>query len=103
MHEQRRSKAVDLAEILLGVISVIDDRSVDSVAHGRQEGHQPSKAIAEYGNLAAAFLQLGHNVGGVLNVPGAGGSVIGLTQAKAMLPVSLGGDAKVKARFLALE
>src|SRR5882757_10868260 len=37
MHQQRRMEAVHLAQILLSVPTVKDDRSIDAVAHGRQE------------------------------------------------------------------
>ena len=80
-------KAVDLPQILLSVAAMIGDRGVDAVAHGGQEGHQPAEAIAKDGDLAGALGQLGHSVGGVLDVPGAGVSVIGLIEAKAVLPV----------------
>src|SRR6266446_5666873 len=103
MHQQRRIKPVDLAQIFLSVTAVIDDRSIDAMAHGRQEGHQPAEAIAEDRNLAAAFVELDHNVGGVLNVPDAGISVIGLIETKAVLPVGFGGDAEVDARLLTPE
>ena len=53
MHQQRSMKAPDLAQILLGVAAVIGDRSVNALAHGRQERHQPAEAIAEDGNLAS--------------------------------------------------
>jgi len=39
-----------------------------------------------------ALRQLGHDVSGVLNVLGAGVSIIGLIEAKAVLPVGLVGD-----------
>src|SRR6266404_5949152 len=68
MHQQRRIKPVDLAQIFLSVTAVIDDRSVDAVARSRQEGHQPTEAIAEDGNPADALGELGHDVGRVLNV-----------------------------------
>src|SRR5439155_16986651 len=55
MHQQRRIKPVDLAQIFLSVTAVIHDRSVDAVACGRQERHQPTEAIAENGNPADAL------------------------------------------------
>ena len=58
MHQQRRIKPIDLAQIFLSVAAVIGDRGVDAVAHGRQEGHQPAEAIAEDGNLAGALREL---------------------------------------------
>src|SRR6266404_9414681 len=103
MHQQRRIKAVDLAQIFLSVTAVISDRSIDAIARGGQEGHQPAEAIAEDGNLADAPRQLGHGVGGVLNVPSAGISIICLIEAKAVLPVGFGGDAEVDARLLTPE
>src|SRR5258708_37173258 len=83
--------------------AVISDRNVDAVAHGCQKDHQRAEAIAENGNLAGAPRQFGHDVDSVLSVPGAGVSVIGLIQTKAVLPIGLGGDAKVDARLLAPE
>ena len=66
--------------------------------------HRRSRSpIAEDGNLAGALGQLGHNIGGVLDVPGTGVAVIGLIKAKAVLPVRLGDDAEVDARFLTPE
>jgi hypothetical protein len=53
-------------------------------------------AIAGDGNLAGALRQLGHDIGGVLDVPGTGVVVIGLIKAKAVLPVRLGGDAELE-------
>ena len=47
-----------------------------------------------------ALGQLGHIVGGVLDVPGAGLSVIGLIETKAVAPVGLGGDAEIDAWLL---
>src|SRR6266403_5007553 len=44
MHQQRRIKPIDLAQIFLSVTAVIGDRSIDAMAHGRQEGHQPAEA-----------------------------------------------------------
>src|ERR1700686_3821578 len=58
MHQQRRSKPVDLTQIFLSVTAVISDRSVDAVAHGCQKDHQPAEAVAEDGYLAGAFRQL---------------------------------------------
>src|SRR5580658_5529079 len=96
-------KAVDLTQILLGVTTVIGDRSVGALAHGRQEGHQRAEAIAEDGNLASAIGQFSSSVERILNIPDARVPVIGLIEAKAELPVSLGGDVKVNARLLAPE
>src|SRR5271167_353337 len=69
MQPQRRIQTVDLAQVFLGVTAVIDNRSVDGVARGRQEGHQPSEAIAEDSNSADALRKPGYDVGGVPNVP----------------------------------
>src|SRR5580700_5532526 len=60
MHQQRRIKAVDLAKILLGVTAVIRDRGVGTVAHGCEEYHQPTEAIAQDGDLARALRQFSH-------------------------------------------
>jgi hypothetical protein len=40
MHQERRIKAVDLAQILLGVTAVIGNGYINVAAHGRQERHQ---------------------------------------------------------------
>src|ERR1700732_4934223 len=96
-------KPVDLAQIFLSVTAVISDRSVDAIAHGCEKDHQRAEAVAEDGNPAGAPRQLGHGVDGVLNVPGASVSVIGLIETKAVLPVGLGGDAEVDARLLTPE
>ena len=89
MHQHGRMKPIDLSQIFVSVTAVISDRSVDAVAHGCQKDHQRAEAIAEDGNLAGAPRQLGHGVGGVLNVPSAGVPVIGLIETKAVLPVGL--------------
>ncbi len=89
MHQHGRMKPIDLSQIFLGVTAVISDCSVYAVAHGCQKDHQRAEAIAEDGNLAGAPRQLGHGVGGVLNVPSAGVPVIGLIETKAVLPVGL--------------
>src|SRR5438067_543076 len=43
VHQQRRIKTVDLAQIFLSVTAVISDRGVDAVARSRQEGHQATE------------------------------------------------------------
>src|SRR5260370_31231919 len=68
MHQQRRIEPVDLAQIFLGVTAVIDDRSFDAIAGGRQECHQAAEAVTENGNLTSALRQLCHGVGVVLNI-----------------------------------
>src|SRR5260370_42012289 len=78
MHQQRSIKSVDLAEIFLSVAAVINDRSVDAVANGCQEGHQTADAKAQDGNPTSAAGELGHVIDGTLDVPGAGVSVIRL-------------------------
>ena len=103
MHKQRGMKAVEFAQIFLGVTAVIGDCSVGAVTHGRQEAHQAAEAVAEDRNLTAAIGQFSHNVNGVLNVPGARIPVIGLIKTKAVLPVRIGSDAKVDSRLLAPE
>ena len=75
MHQQGRVQAVDLVEIFFGIAAVISDGGVDGVARGRQEGHQRAEAITQNSDFAVAFGQIGHNVGGVLNVLDAGVSV----------------------------
>ena len=91
MHEKGRMKPIDLSQIFLSIAAVISDRGVDAVvAHGCQEDHQPAEAIAEDGHFAGAPRQFGHDIGGVPNVLGACVPVIGLIEAKAMLPVGLG-------------
>ena len=92
MHQQRRIKSVDLVEIFLSVTTVIYDRRIDTIARGRQESHRSAEAIAKDGNPADTLRQLGHDISGVLNVLGAGVSIIGLIEAKAVLPVGLVGD-----------
>src|SRR5258708_22394795 len=103
MHQHGRMKPIDLSQIFVSVAAVISDRSVDAVAHGCQKDHQRAEAIAVDGNLAGASRQLSHGVDGVLNVPSAGVSVIGLIETKTVLPLRLGGDAEVDARLLTPE
>jgi hypothetical protein len=100
VHQQRRIKPVDLSQIFFSFAAVISDRGVHAIAHRREESHQPAEAVAEDCNRASAPRQLGHGVGGVLNVSGAGVSVIALIRSKTVLPVGLGGDAEVDARLL---
>src|ERR1700733_15189123 len=100
MHQQRRIKPLELAQILISVPAVISDRGVNAIANSGQEGHQSTEAKAHDGNLTTAARELGHRVGGIPDVPGAGVSVVSLVEAKAMLPVGLGGDAEVNARLL---
>jgi hypothetical protein len=103
MHQHGRMEPIDLSQIFLSVTAVISDRSVDAVAHGCQKDHQRAEAIAEDGNLAGVPRQLGHGVDSVLSVPGTSVPVIGLIKTKAVLPVGLGGDAKVDAGLLTPE
>jgi len=75
VHQQGRMETIDLVQILLSVTTVVGDRSVNAVAHSRQEGHQRPEAVPKYGYLTGALGHLGHGVGGVLDVPGTGVSV----------------------------
>src|SRR5271170_7000921 len=101
MHEKGRMKPIDLSQIFLGIGAVIPDRGVDAVvAHDCHEDHQRAEAIAEQGNLAVAFRETACGVNGVLYVPYACISVISRIEAKAVLPVGLGGDVQVEARLL---
>jgi len=86
-------------------IEEIEPEVFDEIFHLNVMGpiHQPAEALAEDSNRASAPRQLGHGVGGVLNVSGAGVSVIGLIKSKAVLPVGLGGDAEIDARLLTPE
>src|SRR6266576_3492374 len=103
VHQQRRIKTVDLAQIFLSVTAVISDRGVDAVARSCQEGQQATETKAHDGNLTTAVRELGHRVGGILNVSGAGVPVISLVEAKAVLPVGLGCDTKVDTGLLTPE
>src|SRR6202451_4566418 len=101
MHEKGRMKPVDLSQIFLSIGAVIPDRRVDAVvAHGCHEDHQRAEAIAEQGDLTVTFRETAYCVDGVLDVFYAGISVISLIEAKAVVPVGLGGDVQVDARFL---
>jgi len=83
-------EAVDLAQILLSVTTMIGDPGIDDgVAHGRQERHQRPEAVAKYGNVPGALGHLHHSFSGVPDILGAGVSVVGLIEAKAVLPVCL--------------
>src|SRR5580698_9943281 len=94
-------KPIDLSQIFLSIAAVIPDRSVDAVvAHGCHEDHQRSEAIAEQGNLAAAFWEAAYCVDGVPYVLYARISVISGIEAKTVLPVGFGGDVQVDARLL---
>src|SRR5260370_17017292 len=101
MHENGRMKPIDLSQIFLSIGAVIPDRGVDAVVtHGCHEDQQRAEAIAEQGNLAVAFREIAYCVDGVLDVLYTGISVIGRIEAKAVLPVSFGGDVQVDARLL---
>src|ERR1700732_3851761 len=98
MHEKRRMKPIDLSQIFLSISAVIPDRRVDAVvADGCHEDHQRAEAIAEQGNLTVAFRETACCVNRVLYVPYARISVISRIEAKAVLPVGLGGDVQVDA------
>src|SRR5271167_2817043 len=101
MHENGRMKPIDLSEIFLSIGAVIPDRGVDAVvAHSCHEDHQRAEAIAEQRNLAVAFRETAYCIDGVFDVSDAGISVISRIEAKAVLPVSLGGDVQVDAWLL---
>src|SRR5271168_3455799 len=101
MHENRRMKPIDLSQIFLSIGAVIPDRGIDAVvAHGCHEDHQRAEAIAEQGNLTVAFRKTACCVYGVLYVPYARISVISRIEAKAVVPVGLGGDVQVDAWLL---
>src|SRR3984885_8139832 len=94
-------KPIDLSQIFLGIGAVIPDRGVDAVvADGCHEDHQRAEAIAEQRNLAVAFREIAYCVDSVFDVLYAGISVISLIEAKAVVPVGLGGDVQVDARLL---
>jgi hypothetical protein len=98
MHEKGRMEPIDLSQIFLSIAAVIPDCGVDAVAaHGCHEDHQRAEAVAEQGNLAVAFREIAHCVDGGFDVLDARISVISLIEAKAMLPVSFGGDGQVDA------
>src|SRR5580693_9026801 len=94
-------KPIDLAQIFLSIAAVIPDRGVDAiVAHGCHKNHQRAEAIAEQGKLPIAFRKTACCVNGVLYVPYARVSVISRIEAKAVVPVGLGGDVEIDARLL---
>src|SRR5271155_654794 len=101
MHEKGRMKPIDLSQTFLSIGTVIPDCGVDAVvALGRHEDHQRAEAIAEQGNLTVTFRETACCVNGVLYVPYARISVISRIEAKAVVPVGLGGDVQVDARLL---
>src|SRR5580692_6797265 len=101
MHENGRMKPIDLSQIFVSIGAVIPDRGVDAViAHSCHEDHQRSEAIAEQGYLAVAFRETAYCIDGVFDVLDAGISVISLIEAKAVVPVGLGGDLQIDARLL---
>ncbi len=103
MHQQGRSKIVDLAQVLFGVSAMIGDGGIDVAAHGRHECHQGAEAVALDGKLARALRQFGDSFQGVMNISDASVTIIRLIKAKAVLPVGLRRDAKVDSRLLAPE
>src|ERR1700683_28029 len=101
VHQQRRMKPVDFAQIFLSVTAVISNSSINATAHSCQKNHECAEAIAKDGDLDGAPWQLSHSVDGVLYIPDAGVAVIGLIQTHTVLPVGVGGDiTKVNARLL---
>src|SRR5258708_26887852 len=88
MHKQRRTKIVDLAQVLFGVSAVIGDGGIDVAAHGRQERHQGAEAVALDGNLARALRQFRHSVQGVVNISDASVTIIHLIKPTASLPLT---------------
>ena len=101
MHEKGRMKPIDLSQIFLSIGAVIPDRGVDALAaHGCQEDHQRAETIAEEGDLAVTLREDAYCFGGVLDILDAGVSIISLIEAKAVLPVGLGGNAEIDARLL---
>src|SRR5271156_4807340 len=94
-------KPIDFSEIFLGIGAVIPDRGIDAVvAHGCHEDHQRAQAIAQQGNLAVAFRETAYCIDSVFDVLYAGISVISLIEAKAVVPVGLGGNVQVDAGLL---
>jgi len=101
MHKNGRVKPIDLSQVFVSIGAVIPDRGVDAVvAHRGDEDHQRAEAIAEQGNLTVAFRKIAYCVDGVFDVPNARISVISRIEAKAVVPVGLGGDVQVYARLL---
>ena len=78
MHQERRTKIVDLTQVFFGVSAVISDGGVDVAAHGRQERHQGAEAIALDGELSRTVRQPGHNVQGVPDISDTGVAIVGL-------------------------
>src|SRR3984885_163114 len=103
MHQQWRTKFVDLAQVLFGVTAVIGNGRIDVAAYGRQERHQGAEAIALEADLAPALRQFGDGFQSVVNISDASVAIIRLIKAKAVLPVILRRDAKVNARLLTPE
>src|ERR1700722_15978555 len=94
-------KPIDFSQVFVSIGAVIPDGTVDAVvAHSGHDDHERSEAIAEQANLAVAFRETAYCVDGVLYVLYARISVISLIEAKAVVPVGLGGDVQVDARFL---
>src|SRR6202045_2822863 len=101
MHEKGRMKPIDLSQIFLSIGAVIPDRGVDAViAHGCHEDHQRAEAIAKQGNLTVAFWETACCVNRVLYVPYARISVVSRIEAKAVLPVAVGGNIQIDAWLL---
>src|ERR1700722_18165590 len=94
-------KPIDFSQVFVSIGAVIPDGTVDAVvAHSGHDDHERSEAIAEQANLAVAFRETAYCLDGVLYVLYARISVISLIEAKAVVPVGLGGDVQVDARLL---
>jgi len=96
MHKQRRTKTVDLAQVLFDVSAVIGDGGIalPSGTSSRRQDSSPGR------QLARAPRQFGHSVQSVSNISDTSVTIIGLIKAKAVLPVILRRDAQVYARLL---
>src|SRR5580693_8383614 len=101
MRENGCTKPIDLSQVFVSISAVIPDRGIDAVVpHSCHEDHERSKAIAEQGNLAVALRETAYGTDRFFDVLYAGISVISLIEAKAVVPIGLGGDVQVDARLL---
>src|SRR5580704_3847216 len=101
MRENGCTKPIDLSQVFVSISAVIPDRGIDAVVpHSCHEDHERSKAIAEQGNLAVALRETAYGTDRFFDVLYAGISVISLIEAKAVVPIGLGGDVQIHARLL---
>jgi hypothetical protein len=100
VHQQRSAQPANLAEIFFSVAAMVSDRSIDLIAGGYDKSHQRAEAVALHGNLAGRLRKLSSRANCFLDIFRAGIAVISSVKPQTVLPVCVGSDIKIDARFL---